>query len=347
MRRAMGDEKNAYIKTGDGSITLRDPVTGEWYHNSAGAFRESMDNYVIPAVYLLNKSEVIESIKLLDVCFGLGYNSFSFINHLLASQVAIKSVEIYAVELDKKLVQAIGETIEQEKFQNLNDCQFVDSNTDLEIKDLIADQSMAKSNSIQSVLLPKKQSSIKQLNFNLYFKDLRTFVPALVNDYSNSFDLVFHDPFSANKQPQFWTKDLFLIYRKLLKEETGMLFTYSVASAVRGGLIESGFSIYRTKAVGVKSGGTLGLANSSYDRQRSYGDYVPLNVDGLPNKSRPITEELFFSLDKEERQKVMSSSGIPYRDSGFNLDRKTILRNRQNEQDIFKRAQSSLAEKEV
>ena len=328
-------EEKTFIKTADGSITLCDESTGEWYHNSAGAYRESMDNYVTPAVYLLNKSGSIKSIKLLDVCFGLGYNSFSFLNHLLESEIPVDTVEIYAVELDKSLSSVMAETIAQKNFQVLNGCQFVDSKSKLELKDLFIDQSIASSNLIQSLMTPEKPSSVQQLSFNLYFEDLRSFIPGLVEGHKDSFDLVFHDPFSANKQPQFWTCDLFSVYRKILKEKKGMFFTYSVASAVRGGLIESGFSIYRTKAVGVKSGGTLGMANFSYDGGNSYCDYIPDDFNELPLKSGAVDEQLFFCLDDMEKEKVNSRSGVPYRDRQFNLDRKAILQARQKEQNLF------------
>ena len=61
------------IKTGDGSYTFLNEKYGEVYHSVSGAEEEAIKKYAEPTkvAELAKKGEV----KILDVCFGIGYNS--------------------------------------------------------------------------------------------------------------------------------------------------------------------------------------------------------------------------------------------------------------------------------
>src|SRR5262249_3838994 len=130
------------------------------------------------------------------------------------------------------------------------------------------------------------QSGTISCELTLAQGDLRQVVP----DLSEALDLVFHDPFSPARVPELWTADLFKHYFRLLKPKGGRLLTFSAAAAVRGGLRAAGFSVWRTEAVGGKSGGTLAC-------------------------SKEISAACHnFPLRDEEEQKLRTRSGIPYRD---------------------------------
>lgn len=77
---------------------------------------------------------------------------------------------------------------------------------------------------------------------------------------------------------------------------------------MRGGLSEAGFLVQKTAALGGKTGGTIRMIEAA----SSEFDCVP--------------------LDEQESKRMSGSSGIPYTDAGFSLDRQEILRLRQFEQ---------------
>ena len=68
--------------TNDGSTGLYSLEVDDIYHSTYGALTEAYEKFLLPSHlnYLLkNKSEI----KLLDICFGIGYNSKTFINEII------------------------------------------------------------------------------------------------------------------------------------------------------------------------------------------------------------------------------------------------------------------------
>ena len=66
--------------TNDGSVGLFSPADDDIYHSTYGALTEAYEKFIIPAdpeFYLKNNSEI----KILDICYGIGYNSKSFLNY--------------------------------------------------------------------------------------------------------------------------------------------------------------------------------------------------------------------------------------------------------------------------
>src|SRR5688572_25982978 len=91
------------VPTADGTMTLRDKITGELYHNSGGAFLESMENYVLPArledIIQRRKGESNDEsksiIRVVDACFGMGYNTFALWHHILSkTHLPIDQVDV-------------------------------------------------------------------------------------------------------------------------------------------------------------------------------------------------------------------------------------------------------------
>lgn len=334
MNEVREDEGLVYIETGDGSITLADRETGEWYHNSAGAFKESLVNYAEPAMALLRAEKYLEELALLDICFGMGYNTFTFIETLMQADLPASTIEtlsIKAVELDKSLIPAMIKTLEQSVYPALNSSGLAPAIVEM-LKESFATetfQGQGKCKGRVSVI-PQGVSSVSKIDFEIRFEDLRLCLPGLLADEKQHYDLVFHDPFSPRKFPQFWTLDIFSIYRKLLKEGSGKLFTYSVAGAVRSALALAGFSVYRTRALGRKTGGTLAVADAN-ESDNFRLEMLPVELPG----SSSYSPELFFVLDDNEIEKLTPRATVPYRDPGLKLDRASILRNRQNEQDLL------------
>jgi len=308
------------VPTADGTITLRDKVTGELYHNSGGAFLESMETYVLPArledIIQRRKADSDDQsksiIRVVDACFGMGYNTFALWHHILSKpHLPIDQVDVVGIEFDTAMLETLPDVLEQECFKiilselkDANGCTLVD-NLRAFMKLGLPTQSMKFS--YQSVDGPK-------FNLHLIFDDLRYQIPELAIREEGQFDLIFHDPFSPSKLPHLWTVELFYCYFKILRSDSGRLLTYCAASAVRGGLKESGFSIFRTSNVGVKQGGTLAIR----------GD------------EDVLVDDLIFPLRPDEIEKLDTISGIPYRDPEFSSTRKEVLSRRLEEQNLRK-----------
>lgn len=66
--------------TNDGSVGLYSPQFNDIYHSATGALTEAYEKFIYPANidFLMQK----DSIKVLDICYGIGYNSKSFLNFI-------------------------------------------------------------------------------------------------------------------------------------------------------------------------------------------------------------------------------------------------------------------------
>lgn len=309
------------VPTADGTMTLRDKVTGELYHNYIGAFFESMETYVLPArledIIQRRKSDSTDNaktvIRLVDACFGMGYNTFALWHHILSKpHLPIDQVDVVGIEFDTAMLETLPDILEQDCFKIILN-ELKDANG----KTLVDNLRMFIKLGLPTPSLKFSYQSGEGPKFNLHliFDDLRVQAPELAKHEEGQFDLIFHDPFSPSKLPHLWTVDLFNCYFKILRPHSGRMLTYCAASAVRGGLKDSGFSIYRTRDVGHKQGGTMAV--------RGDGDV--------------LVEDLIYPLRPEESEKLNTISGIPYRDPTFASTRKEVFHRRADEQNVRKK----------
>lgn len=68
--------------TNDGSVGLFSPDADDIYHSTYGALTEAYEKFILPS-NLKNFLKKNNEIKILDICFGIGYNSKSLINYVL------------------------------------------------------------------------------------------------------------------------------------------------------------------------------------------------------------------------------------------------------------------------
>lgn len=71
--------------TNDGSVGLFSPSDDDIYHSTYGAATEAYEKFIFPADLEKHFFDN-EQIKVLDICFGIGYNSKSFLNYFLEIQ---------------------------------------------------------------------------------------------------------------------------------------------------------------------------------------------------------------------------------------------------------------------
>jgi len=88
----------------DGSQTLYSTEFDEPYHSTKdGALHESLQKHVLPALKL---KRGCSSLVILDICFGLGYNSFATISYILREKLPLK-VHIISPEFDEGLLRSL------------------------------------------------------------------------------------------------------------------------------------------------------------------------------------------------------------------------------------------------
>ncbi|HEY9869851.1 MAG TPA: MnmC family methyltransferase [Candidatus Obscuribacterales bacterium] len=260
-------------------------------HNRAGAVTEALKNYVEPsgALAVLRQTG---SLSVLDACFGLGYNSWILIAEILASEIAAGAVRVVAIDRSAEILDRAATVLDDPRL--------------FRVKALCHGNQGWAGGRFDARAENTGRTGLLTVTLEVLVGDLRALVPGL----NGRFDLVFHDPFSPARMPELWTVDLFRHYRRLLGLSCGRVLTYSAATAVRAGLSEAGFTVWRTAAVGGKSGGTLASL-----------------AQGHPGG--PET----YALHEDEERRLRSRSGVPYRDPDLGSTREAILERRRKEQD--------------
>lgn len=227
------------LKTKDGSETLFNPLFKEAYHSiKAGAFTESLYKFVYPCG-IDKLAERKNSIKILDVGFGLGYNVASAV--YVASQTDKNSkLDIISVEIDESIITKLNLV-----------------NYPLQLKPIIKEILKGK---VSEFKIGKETYKVYEANSNKFslkiiFGDGRNILKNLAEE-RYLFDAVFYDAFSPKVNAEMWTLDIFNIVFKLMTKEA-ILATYSAALSVRKALLDVGFKIGLVEPVGRKSYSTV------------------------------------------------------------------------------------------
>jgi len=198
----------------DGTKTLFSKEFNEPYHSTKdGALHESLEKHVKPALALTkNKTQL----TILDICFGLGYNTFATLYYIKKHKLSIK-VHILSPEFDEGLVRSLATFDYPKEFES--------------IKPII--QAI-----IQNLFYEDEQFKIEIL-----LGDARKSIPQI----KEKIDIVYQDAFSPAHNPLLWTTEYFKDIKAICKEDA-LLTTYSTAAAVRLGLYENDFLIFVHRA---------------------------------------------------------------------------------------------------
>lgn len=203
------------IKTKDNSNTLFSTKYNQHFHDlKIGAINESLMKHVIPALEFHKKKK---KLKILDICFGLGYNTFSTINYVLENQLD-KELQIFSPELDLELIDSL--------------------------KNFEFPQEFEKISYIIKELIETKKYKDEKIEIELYIGDAREYIKGL-----KDIDIVYQDAFSSEVNSELWTVEYFTDIFSATNEEA-VVTTYSIASNVRLSLYEAGFEIFENNPTG-------------------------------------------------------------------------------------------------
>lgn len=213
--------------TADGSFTLFSEDFGEWFHSRQGAYAEALTTYIEATNlgHLAHQS----SVTILDVCYGLGYNTAAALATIQRVNPNCR-INLVGLELDPRVPrQAVCENLIQGWPEAIQ-----------AILATLATTGTVESAAVQAQLL---------------IGDARQQIQPLV---TNSFqaDVIFFDPFSPPHCPELWTVEFIQQVAQCLKCN-GKLATYSCAAAVRTAFKLAGLHIGPSPASGRRWPGTL------------------------------------------------------------------------------------------
>jgi tRNA U34 5-methylaminomethyl-2-thiouridine-forming methyltransferase MnmC len=224
----MNDNSLIPQKTEDGSYTFFSDEFNEAFHSHYGAKLEAEVKFVEPT-QLKIKATQLSTIYLLDICYGLGYNTAAALEAIWSINPHCR-VELISLELNPAVPKnAIA-------FQLLSSWQEP-------IPKLLAE--LATTQQVNSEFLQAK----------LLLGDARTTIKQILQQQWQA-DAIFLDPFSPPKCPQLWTVEFLNLVANCLKP-TGRLATYSCAAAFRTALSLAGLKFGSTVSVGRKAPGTV------------------------------------------------------------------------------------------
>jgi tRNA U34 5-methylaminomethyl-2-thiouridine-forming methyltransferase MnmC len=251
----MNTTTDTLIPTGDGSLTLHSAEFNENMHSLSGAYEEALLKHVIPSGVLKLKSD---RIAVLDVGFGIGYNTLALLAGLADINYA-GMISVVSFEAERSFLPFM-ETV-----------TFNDARDDVygfikkAYRDAYADEGNA--------------------SIRILFSDARVSIRALADA---AFDAVFFDPYSPSRNPELWSVEFFREVFRIMSAR-GVLTTYSSAPQVRSALLEAGFIIGRGPSVGGKREGTLAAKSDNIEPlPRNEIAALGLNARAVPYRDRTL-----------------------------------------------------------
>ncbi len=325
------------IITDDGSISLYSETDNDIYHSQIGAYTESFEKFIKPSG-IINHVKEKNDVKILDICFGLGYNSKAALNKiysenpgchvkidcldidistfLLAGIIDYEQLKEHAMTPFRLLTQYMSERPEFYKaYKDLT--EEIKKHTILEPQfeefKKYAEQSLSepqnraflhniyyRTNSTRNKTVQNIQYEGDNAKICYYIGDARVVISGLNEQY----DCIFLDGFTPHKAPALWTVEFIKeLYR--LTSNHGCVITYTSSAAVRSAFIEAEFFIYRSEPVGRKSSGTIAFKH---------------------------VNEHYAELSDIEKGLLFTKASTPYRDDEPSLTNFEILNNRVYEQ---------------
>ena len=272
------------VITQDGSITFRSKKFNENFHCSAGAYYETKNKFINPSRLTRFQNK---SINVLDVCFGIGYNSSLLFENLI---IGLSNLNWYGIDLDKR---PLNYALNDKKFNNLWSPEVI------EILNSLNNSGVYKN---------------KNFDCNLIIGDARKEILNLPKE--ENFDLIFLDGFSPQRCPEIWSYEFLSKLKNKIKQE-GYFITYTSSAAVRKSLKILGFNLFNIMPTLSKqnhwSNGTLATFNNQ--QNNPYITHLSeMEIEHLNTKAsipyRDPTGELSSKQILEIRKKEQQLSNL-------------------------------------
>ncbi|MDB9314461.1 MnmC family methyltransferase [Spirulina sp. CS-785/01] len=264
--------------TGDGSFTFFSAEFGESFHSHYGAMQEATYKFVLPCL-LPEKARSTEHLTLLDVCYGLGYNTAAALAAIWQVNPDCR-VTVVALEWDERVPKSaiahhlldgwpipVADLLQQLADQHYVETDYLTAQLDL--------------GDARQTLLPLAEKPLQA-------------------------DAIFLDPFSPPHCPQLWTVEFIQALVQCLHPQ-GRLATYSCAAAVRQALRLAGLHIGTTPGIGRKSPGTIASFSPYALQPLSQQEQEHLHTRAaIPYRDRTLNASQTTILQTRQREQKQS-----------------------------------------
>lgn len=247
------DEMPLKIDLKDGSVTLWNESYRDYYHPRAGAYKQANELFLKTSDLKarLEKSDV----NLLEIGFGMGYNTFAAIE--LAQTLAQNRLHVKAIDHDRMLLKQSVAIVPEPSHAKMLEALFMRNHY---------------------------HDTFARVEF------LNTEARYAVTLLEEPFDVIFLDPFIESNNASLVTVEFFGKLRKLLKEG-GILVASTSLQAVQDGLILAGFEVCLANDTKSDIKGIVATLSSSPSLpikepyRDPYGIYSDKQIETLHQKS--------------------------------------------------------------
>lgn len=167
--------------TNDGSVGLFNTDFDDIYHSATGALTEAYEKFIYPVDFdsLLKK----KSIKVLDICYGIGYNTKSFLNFLFENYFLKKfseknSIKISSNKYDIEAIHTNNNLAGKEKILSVNN-DTIHTNNIIQTKSLDIYIRAIDTDKILSYLSPFVRTGVKNISnqkFNFQYDKINKYL---------------------------------------------------------------------------------------------------------------------------------------------------------------------------
>lgn len=247
------DEMPLKIDLKDGSVTLWNERYHDYYHPKAGAYKQANELFMETSDLKarLKKSDI----NLLEIGFGMGYNTFAAME--LAQTLAQNRLHVKAIDHDRMLLkQSVA---------------------------IVPEPSHAK---MLKALFRTNHYHNACVRVEFFNAEARYAVTLL----KESFDVIFLDPFVESNNASLVTLEFFQTLQTLLKKD-GVLVASTSLQAVQDGLMLAGFDVCLANDVKSDIKGIVATLSSSASvpikepYRDPYGVYSDRQIETLHQKS--------------------------------------------------------------
>lgn len=206
------------LRTDDGSWTCCNEFG--FYHWRKGAATEAIEKFARPA--RITEVAKRDAVKMLDICFGLGYNTAAAIDMARQANPNCR-IEAVGLEIDPAVIRVAASVT-----------------------------SPFRCYSLVQKLADTPEISDDGLYIRLFMGDARD----TIHSAGDGFDAVFLDPFAPKQCPELW-QTTFLREVFMRMRPGALLCTYSCARMVRDNLRSAGFIVRDGPIIGRRGPATV------------------------------------------------------------------------------------------
>lgn len=269
--------------TEDGSYTFFSEEFQETFHSSFGAKQEAEVRYIKPCG-IKQLAQQQSTIRILDVCYGLGYNTAAALEAIWSVNPQCR-VELIALEISADVPQQA-------------------------VKHQLLDQWQSPVPELLAELSNKSEVISKVLQGKLILGDARQTIQT-VTARNWQANVIFLDPFSPPKCPQLWTMEFINLVAQCLLPNA-RLATYSCAAAVRIALSSAGLNIGSITGAGRKSPGTLAAFRYKSLHPLSQREQEHLQTRAaIPYRDRTLQDtpqQIIYNRQQEQETSTLEST---------------------------------------